>query len=189
MSIINPDMPRLFQPPTGNVAFLQKGPLAEAAAQNWFARTLVQVTGTGGSEKLQRCAAAATAIFGLAPQAARGSATLNPPDALFRDKHYPFDVRDIILAMTISNGSLSGANIGATGVTYAGGGTGGVALAPGQQYGLITLTSGTYDKFQFVDVTNTTQKVFEIVGLAPGMLTTDNNARVLVKVLTAALQG
>lgn len=202
--IITPAQPRLISPPESFQPMVQKGPYTEASSQTWLAFSLVQLTGTGASVVLQRCAADATAVAGLAPQAAVGTASnanlLKPPFALFGTSHYPFDLRDVILEVTISNASLSGANIGANGVTWAGGGTSGVALAPGQQYGLITLTSGTYSGYQFLDVTETTAKIFEIVALAPwaatntpggrvAQATTDNNPRVWVKMMPASLQG
>lgn len=205
MAQITPGMPRLYQPPGTNLPFVQKNRLAEAAAQSWLAMSLVQIAASGGNQTLIVAPAAATVVYGLAPSAAAGTGgVLTPPDNLFRGTnpvtgtaakiHFPFDLRDVILEMTLSNGSLSGANLGANGVTYAGGGTNGVAIVVGAQYGLVTLTSGTYNKYQFVDVQNTTQKVFEIVGLAPSaygvaQTVTDNNPRVLVKVIPAALQG
>jgi hypothetical protein len=193
MSLIAVAMPRMAQPPGSNQPFVQRDKVLEGTTQTWLKNSLVQITGTGASVVLQRAASAATVIYGLAPQAAAGSGTADalvvPPAFLFGRYHYPFDLRDVILEITATNGSASGANIGANGVTWAGGGTGGVALAPGQQYGLLTMTSGTYDKYQTLDVTNTTQKVFEIVRLAPGMLTSDNNPRLWVKVIPTALQG
>lgn len=193
MSQIGIRMPTLVSPKSGS-PFITKEKLKEAASQSWLAGALVQVTGTGASAKLQRCAADATACYGMAPQAARGSGVLTPPDALFRDFHYPYDLDDCIIEINASNGSLSGANIGANGVTFAGGGTGGVALAPGQQYGIITLTSGTYSGYQLLDVTETSSKLFEIVRLAPNngsalQTVDDNNPRLWVRILRSALQG
>lgn len=206
MSAITISMPRIVAGSmSGNSPVMQQPGVPEAASQNWLRSTLVQITGTGADVRLQRAAAAATALYGLAPQAATtqgvasGSPTqgilIQPPQSLFSTTHYPQNLRGVLLEINISNGSLSGANIGATtGVTYAGGGTGGVPLAPGQQYGLITLTSGTYNKYQLLDVTNTTQKLFEIVQLAPSwggvaQTTTDNNPRVWVKLIDSVLQG
>lgn len=193
MALITVAQPYLrAEGPSANSQTVQKDPLAEAASQTWLANSFVQVTGTAPGT-LQRCAAAATTIYGLARDAAKGSTTaaalLVPPFTLFGLNHYVFDPRDRIFEMSLTNGSLSGANIGANGVTYAGGGTGGVAIAPGQQYGILTMTSGTYSGYQTVDVTNTTQKVFEIVALAPGQLTTDANPRVWIKVIASVIQG
>lgn len=197
-------MPRLYQPPGSNAPFVQRNRLAEAAAQDWLAMTLVKIAASGGNQTLTRCVSTDVLVYGLAPSAAAGSGTLTPPDNLFRGVnpvtgtaakiHFPFDLRDVILEMTLSNGSASGANLGATGVTFAGGGTNGVAIAVGNQFGLVTLTSGTYNKYQFVNVQDTATKMFEIVGLAPSAFNVaqtvnDNNPRVLVKIIPAALQG
>lgn len=118
---------------------------------------------------------------------------LQPPQALFGLNHFPFDVRDRFLEINASNASASGANIGlTTGVTWNGGGTSGVALAPGQQYGLIRLTSGIYAGYQMLDVTNTTQKFFEIVDLSQrggGQSKDDNNPRLIVKVIPTLIQA
>lgn len=184
--------------PASNADGVMKDPLPEAAGQTWLKNSLVQVVGTGAAAALQRCAADAILVYGQAPQQALGTTSpailLQPPQALFGLNHYPFDLLGRVLEINASNGSLSGANIGANGVTWAGGGTGGVALAPGQQYGLITLTSGTYSGYQMLDVTETTAKMFEIVALAPQVAgvtqaVTDNNPRLWVKIILACLQG
>lgn len=179
---------------------VQKDVLPEAASQTWIRRALVQVTGTGASAALQVVPSAATAIYGQSPDAAYGSATatnlLKPPNTLFGLNHYAFDLRDRILEINITDSSSSGANIGANGVTYAGGGTNGVALAPGQQYGVLLIATGVNAGYHTLNVQNTTQKVFEVVGLPPGanglvaaQTTTDNNPRVLVKVIASVIQG
>lgn len=194
MAAIPIAMPSLrAEGPSGNSQTVQKDPVTEANTQAWLAHSFVQTSGTGAAVALQRCASAATAIYGFSVDAAKGTGTaaalLTPPFTLFGLLHYCFDPRDRIFEINATNGSASGANIGATGVTYAGGGTGGVALAVGQQYGILTMTSGTYSGYQTLDVTNTTQKVFEIVALAPGQLTTDNNPRLWVKVIASVIQG
>lgn len=199
MAIINPAMPRLYAPPGSGAPFVQKGKIAEAAAQTWLASSLVRIAAAVGVQTLEKCpqstGASSRLVYGLSPDSSIGTGgATTPPARLFQNFHYPYDLRDVILEMTLSNNSLSGANLGANGVTFAGGGTGGVAVAIGRQCGLITLTSGTFNNYQFVDVTDTTNVVFEIVGLAPKAFgvkqtVTDNNPRVLVKVLPASLQG
>lgn len=176
-----------------NSPAVQKDKVLEAASQSFLAGALLYTSGTGASTVIQRCASDAVLVYGMAARnaftATSGVLTL-PPNSLDGAYHYPFDVRDRIIEINISNSSASGAQTGTTsGVTWAGGGTGGVALAPGQQYGIITHTSGTYSGMQFLDVSETTAKVFEIVGLAPDQATTDNNPRVWVKVIPACIQG
>lgn len=170
---------------------VQKDPVTEASSMAWPKSAFVYTSGTGASVVLNGLATAGTVIYGLAPAAAIGTGKSTPPDALFGLTHYPFDVRDRIIEMNISG---SQATIGtASGATFAGGGTNGVALAPGQQYGVLVPTSGTYKGIAFVDVSNTTQKVFEIVSIAQNsqyvIATTDNNTRVWVKVIASVIQG
>lgn len=167
---------------------VQKDPVVEnGTSQTWLKSSFVFTSGTGASVVLNGLATAGTVIYGLAPASAVGTGATNPPATLFGNTHYPFDPRDRIFAINISG---SQATIGTTnGATWAGGGTNGVALAPGQQYGNLTPTSGTYANINFLDVSNTTQKVYEIVRLDPGNLTSDNNPRVWVKVIPTVIQG
>lgn len=189
MAIATITQPFIRMEGQGAVA-VQKDAVTEAASQTWLAGSLVYTSGTGASVVLNGLASAGTVIYGQSPDSAVGSGASVPPSRLFGTLHYPFDVRDRILEINIANTSASGAQTGTTsGVTWAGGGTSGVALAPGQQYGVVVPTSGSYAGMQFMDVTNTTQKLFEIVALAPGQATTDNNPRVWVKVIPTVLQG
>lgn len=169
-----------------------KGRVVEAASQAWLAGgTLVQITGSGGAATIQRCAAAATVIAGLVTTAAFGSNAVPPPPiALTPNKsHEVRNLKNGLLEITVTDSSASGANVGASGVTWAGGGTNGVALAVGQQYGILLITSGTYSGIQTLNVQNTTQKVFEIVGIKDGVSFTEPNPRVIVKVIDSVLQG
>lgn len=187
--------PFLREEAGGNHVCVQKDPLPEASGltstTGWLAGSFVYTSGTGASTVLNKVATAGTVIYGQSPDSSANTAAPVLPTKLFGLNHYPFDVRDRIMEINIS-GSV--ATIGtSSGATYAGGGTNGVALAPGQQYGIVTATTGTYTNYQLLDVSNTTQKVFEIVGLANTpqnpQTTTDNNPRVLVKVIASVIQG
>ena len=183
----------------GNQPCVQKDPVTEVAATSWLPMSLVYTSGTGASIVLNPVITAGTVVYGMSPDSAKGSATaaalLTPPFALFGLFHYPFDLRDRIIEINIASSTATVTTIGTVnGVTYAGGGTNGVALAPGAQYGILRATSGPYIGMQFLDVNNTTQKIFEIVGLAPATAltvngATDNNPRVLVKVIPTVIQG
>ncbi len=168
-----------------------KGRVLEAASQSWVGPTLVQFTGTGGAPTIQRAAAAATVLAGLVTTSAFGSAALPlPPAALTGEKnHLLRTLKDAILEISVTDSSASGANIGASGVTWSGAGTNGVALAPGQQYGILLITSGANANIQTLNVQNTTQKVFEIVAIKPGVSVTEPNPRVLVRVIPSAIQA
>lgn len=171
---------------------VMKDPVVEASSQAWPKSSFVYTSGTGASVVLNGLATAGTVIYGLAPAVAVGTGAVTPPNTLFGTTHYPFDVRERIIAMNISG---SQATIGTTsGATWTGSGTNGVALAAGQQYGVLVPTSGTYKGLGFVDVSNTTQKLFEIVAIFPStgsatIATSDNNTRVLVKVIPTVIQG
>lgn len=176
---------------------VQKETLPEKTAATiafWLAGSFVVSTGTGVSVVLEGVLTAGTLIYGFCPDAALSNgvaiATPTPPTALFGFNHSCFDPRDRVFSMNLANASAAGATIGLnTGVNYIGDGTNGVAIAPGQQYGIVRPTSGTYNQVQFVDVTNTTQKVFEIVGPDPRGKTTDASCRVLVKVIPTVIQA
>lgn len=189
--IQNIQMPIIRSEGGSNEPAVMKDVLPEAATQTWLAGSLVYTSGTGASVVLNKLATAGTVMYGQSPDKSHYLGTGNWPDAPFGTNHYPFDLRDRILEINIS-GSV--ATIGtSSGATYAGGGTNGVALAPGQQYGVVTPTTGTYLNYQLLDVSNTTQKVFEIVSLAVTpqnpQTTTDNNPRVWVKVIPGVIQG
>lgn len=178
----------------GNNPAVQKDPLPEASGltstTGWLPGSFVYTSGTGASVVLNKLGTAGTVVYGQSPDGSVNTATPVLPTKLFGLNHYPFDVRDRIIEINITG---SAATIGTTnGATYAGGGTNGVALAAGQQYGVV-LGTGSFLNYQLLDVSNTTQKVFEIVGLANTpqnpQTTTDNNPRVLVKVIASVLQG
>lgn len=180
--------PFIVEEAGSNQPSVQKPPITEnGTSQTWLDNGLVYTSGSGASVVLNGLATAGTVIYGQSPDAAKGTGSLVVPNALFGANHYPFDCRDRILEINISG---SQATIGTTsGATWAGGGTNGVALAPGQQYGVLTPTTGTYANVNFLDVSNTSQKLFELVQLAPGRATTDNNPRVWVKVIPTVLQA
>lgn len=196
MANIRVYQPRIYAPPGSNQPNVMKGGLPITAAQVWKAWTLVVATGAGAAQTLSRVIKAGTSVYGLAPQAEAGLTT--PPGALFGATHYPFDLRGVILEINATNGTQDSTTIGASGVTWAGGGTNGVALLAGQRYGLNLQTSGTYSGIQTLDVQNTTaaQAMFEIIGLAPKhrtdnyqQLVTDANPRLLVKLVDNLLQA
>lgn len=190
MALIGIAQPFIREEAGGNHPCVQKDAVPEAGSSTWLVQSLVYTSGTGASTVLNKLATAGTVIYGQSPDASKGSGALTPPTALFGLNHYCFDLRDRILEINIASATATVTTINTTsGVTWAGGGTNGVALAPGQQYGVLTATSGPFLNYQFLDVNNTTQKVFEIVALAPNQATTDNNPRVWVKVIPTVLQG
>lgn len=186
----NINVPFIRQEDGANEPTVQKDAFPEASSQAWLAGALLYTSGTGASVVLNELATAGTVMFGQSPDSAVGSGDTKPPSRLFGSNHYCFDIRNRILEMNIASATAGIGTIGtSSGVTWAGGGTNGVALAVGQQYGVINPTSGVYKGMQMIDVNNTTQKLFEIVALPPGTPTTDNNPRIWVRAITTVLQG
>lgn len=189
-------MPTLYQEQGPEVP-VQKPSLPEKTAATiatWLAGSFVVRTGSAPSEVLEAVLSNALLIYGVSPDAAFSAGatipTPMPPVSLFGFNHYCFDPRDRIYSINIANNSAAGATIGLnTGVSYLGDGTNGVALAAGQQYGIVRPTSGTYNNVQFLDVTNTTNKVFEIVGVDPRNIPGCASTRVLVKVIPIVIQA
>ena len=169
-------MPSIYQEGANNMA-TQKGPITDGS-NSFAASALVVVT----SAALVLVATAGTAIYGLCPDASKLS-TDTPPVDLFGENHYPFDLKGRTLAMNVTDGTV--AHIG----TSSDGSWTSLSLAVGQQFGIVTPTTGTYTGYQLIDQSNTTQKLFTIVGLHPSSAASDINPLVLVKVLDAALQS
>ena len=213
MAAIPIAQPRILSEGLGAVS-VQKSPLPEKLAAAWNAGNLVFRSGTGASAVLERCLAAAVLVYGLAAAstkqlaaAVNGSYDPGPPTTLFAPKsvggnllpvHYPFDLRDRFLEINITNESASGAAIGAgTGAAWDGTGTNGVALAPGFFGELLLITSGTYAGYHTFNVgptipasaTQAATHLLEVVRLAAGMGTADNNPRIIVKVIPTKIQG
>jgi hypothetical protein len=195
-------MPTIVQEgPASNSPGIQKDVVTEVSgltsgtAGFWFPNAFCYTSGTGASVVLNQCASAATLVYGQSPDGAKGSATpaalLKPPFALFGLTHYCFDPRDRVFEVNISNATANQNSLMGTtaGVTWAGGGTGGVALAAGSVCNLLTSTAGTYLNYQFANVATTAQPFFTVVALAPGRLTTDNSARIYAKVNPSYIQG
>lgn len=196
MAYIPIKQPFIIAEAGSNQTAVQKDAVPETASSSWLPQSLCYTSGTGASTVLNVCLSAAVLCYGMSPDAARSAGaaspadiTLKPPQSLYGLNHYPFDLRDRIIEMNIASSSASGATIGlSTAPTWAGG-TPAVALAPGQQYGIVRPTSGTYAGYQLVNIQDTSTKLVEIVALAPGQLTTDYNPRVWVKIIPTLIQG
>ncbi len=196
MAIARIAQPFIIQEGQSNSPCVQKDAVPEIAASNWLAGSLVFTSGVGAAVVLNVVPTAGTLVYGQSPDAAKVSTTpaelLKPPFALFGLNHFPFDLRDRIVEVNAVSGTAGNAVIGtANGVTWAGGGTNGVALAPAQKYGLFRASAGTYNLMQFLDVNNTVaaQQIFEIVALAPNQSVNDNNPRVWTKIVEDKIQG
>lgn len=200
VTLLGVKVPFIREEGLGAISVMKDPQPENGTSQTWLAGSFTYTSGTGASTVLNGLATNGTVIYGVAPHAAFGSisATATPPQHLFgfggpgnTALHYPFDPRERIIEMNIASTTI--ASIGAAGgATWAGGGATTdttPALAPGQQYGVIVPTSGTYLGYQFIDVSNTTNKLFELVGLAPTEITTSQNPRVWAKVIPSIIQG
>lgn len=197
MAIATIAMPFIRQEAGSNQPAVMKDGVPEINGTSWLPQTLVYTSGTGVNTVLNPCATGAVLCYGQAPGASKGT-NIRPPDHLFGTAvvgantlavHFPFDVRDRILEINASHAANFALTGTASGVTWAGGGTGGVALAAGQRYGIMRPTSGTYLNYQFLDVSNVATPLFEIVALAPNQAAGDNNPRLWVKVIPTLIQG
>ena len=169
-------MPVVYQEGANNMS-TQKGPITDGG-NSFTASSLVVVTAAA----LVLVATAGTAIYGLSPDSSHLSTDV-PPTALFGQNHYPFDLKGRTLILNATDGT-----VGHIGTANDGSYTS-LGLAVGQQFGILTPTTGAYAGYQLLDTSNTTQKLFTVVGIHPQSATTDINPRVLVKVLDSAIQS
>lgn len=192
MPVAKISMPFILRERGSNEPCSQKDSIPEVASAVWKAGALCFTSGTGAATVLNPCATAATLVYGQSPDAAKFGGNTRPPDALFGLNHFCFAVLDRVLEVNAASQTAGVGALGtANGVTYLGGGTNGVALAPGQRYGLWVAPSGPFAGIQFLDVNNVTlaQQLFEIVAIAPNQSTADNNPRIEVRVVVDKIQG
>lgn len=124
--------------------------------------------------------------YGQTPDKSHAS-TDTVPETLPRgpgegENHYVFSPLDA--EFEINLGSLSGTAIV----------TGASAAKPadvviGGVYGIATPTTGTWAGFQFLDPTETTATLFQVVGFVDGVLSDDQNGRVRVKIIPSKIQN
>lgn len=123
-------------------------------------------------------------VWGQTPDDSK-TATQIPPEAFFGQNHYCFDVTDAIIEMNITNSS------GGVGDATTNNGAAGPQLSAvtiGASYGIRT-DAASYVGVQMVDVSNTTNTLVTVVGIAPNQSLADYNGRVLVKIPKAKIQG
>jgi hypothetical protein len=158
----------------GNL-FIQKSPLTDGG--NTFpANSIVQIN----SGALRAVPTGGVAAYGWANSPSR-SATIAPPDSLplglADERHYPFDPEGAIFVLNITDAS---GNIGEA--------NGAPTLAEaviGSEFGIHTATNGV----QFVNVDETTDTLFKVVGWVDGQSSTDYNGKVYVQIIPSKIQG
>ena len=175
-SILKPDLVR-----TAQNLFVQK-PVVGDSSNTFGPNTLVTITGG----VLVLVATAGLLVYGITPDGSKTSTQL-PPDILPRpvgegENHWVFSPLDGELEINV--GSLS-ANALVTGPSAAKPSD----VTIGAQYGIATATSGTYAGYQFLDPTNTTQKLFQVTCFVDGVLSDDQNGRVRCKLIPSTIQN
>lgn len=92
---------------------------------------------------------------GFVQDASKAVTPVDPPSAPFGDKHFPINLRQMVFAISMTDGAgLIGEAAGAPILSEA---------AVGSKYGIRRLTSGVYSGYQFLDVDNVTNLLFEVV--------------------------
>lgn len=109
-------------------------------------------------------------------------ATDTVPTVLFGENHYCFSPLDAEFEINVGALSTNALVIGNSAQTPAN-------VVIGTQYGIATATAGAYAGLQFLDPTNTSNLLFEVVAKVDGVLDTDQNGRVRVKIVPATIQN
>lgn len=122
-------------------------------------------------------ATAGILCYGWSPDRSKAS-TERPPDALFGVNHWPFDPKDAIYVMNITNNT---------------GDVGEVAGAPQLSAAVVGTSYGLYRDagtgHQMLNVEDVTTVFAKVVALYPNQALTDYNGLVLVEILPAVIQG
>lgn len=115
--------------------------------------------------------------YGWVPSQSR-AATARPPESLYGQNHWPFDPRDSLFIMNITNNA---------------GDIGQVAGAPQLSAAVVGTAYGLFRDavtgVQMLNVEDTTTDFATVVALYPNQALTDYNGLVLVELLPAVIQG
>lgn len=149
------------------------------STNSFAARTLVYLY----SGALKAVGTAGVLIYGQTPDISHAS-TEYPPQAFFGQNHYVFDPKSVTCEINI--GSVANT----TDVTQgqAGSAPQPSSLTIGSSYGIYVPSTGTYAGVQFLDPTNTSNLLFEYLGLPDSTQPTDYNGRVRVKFVSGTIQ-
>lgn len=169
-------MPAIYQYHGASNRCVQKPPLGDGS-NSFIKSSLVYIS----SGVLAAVATDGVLVYGMSPDGSHTSGQKFPEGAPFGELHYPFDLNDVVLQIQVTDGS---ATFGSGGPTWTG-----ASLAVGNKYALIRPTSGSQSGMQFLDSSDTTNTLFEVVGLHPQSATDDKNPLVLVKVLPTKIQA
>jgi hypothetical protein len=140
----------------------------------FLARSLVYLTGGG---QLAAVPTGGTAVYGQAPGPSVTGQEI-PPAALYKEV-FPWDLREAQLNINITNGD--GAR-GDDGPTLA-------DVAVGGQYGITRFADGDEIGMHALNVDDTTNTFFKVIGIFPGQSADDHNPVVLVEILPSRIQA
>lgn len=150
---------------------ITKGPLPNGATA-FLERSFVKYA----SAVLTPCVTDDIICFGQAPGPSHSSTDL-PPVSLYGNLHWCFDPRHAIFIVNITDAS---GNIG-----QANGAPQLSEVTIGQQYALYRNADG----YQMMDVDDTTNDFFRVIGIYPNQSLTDYNGLVLVELVESVIQA
>lgn len=163
---------------------IQKPPIGDGG--NSFKQgDLVQVA-SGALQLVPNTSATATTqlVWGQTPDDSKAPG-VRAPEAFFGENHYCFDLSDVIIEMSVTNAA---GNVGDATNNNGGAGPTLVSVTIGASYG-IKVDATNYAGVQMVNVSETTNTLVQVIGVAANQATADNNPRVYVKIPKAKLQG
>lgn len=168
--IIMPELKRQF----GNMN-VQRPPVSDST-NTFLARSFVYLS----SGVLAVIASDGVLCYGQTPDASH-LVTDQFLTAPFGENHYVFSPLDAEFEINVG--------VAATALVIGASAQQPSAVTIGGQYGIDTATTGAYAGYQFLDPTDTTNKLFEVVGFVDGVLTDDYNGRVRVKIIPSTIQN
>lgn len=174
--ILMPDLVR-----TPNNLFVQK-PVVGDASNTFLARALLTIT----SGALVLVATGGILCYGITPDQSHaptdGLPTILPRGLGEGENHYLFSLMDGEIEINVGALSSNALVIGSSAQTPAN-------VTIGAQYGIATATSGAYSGMQFLDPTNTSNKLFQVTGFVDGVGSGDYNGRVRAKLIPSTIQN
>lgn len=171
-SILMPELKRQF----GNMN-IQRPPVSDSS-NTFLAKSLVYLS----SGALAAIATAGVLCYGQTPDGSH-LATDAVPAVLFGENHYVFSPLDAEFEINV------GAVASSTDVQVGAGAKTPGDVVIGTKYGIYVPTTGIYAGVQFLDPTNTSNLLFQVVGKVDNVLDTDYNGRVRVKIVPSTIQN
>lgn len=154
----------------------QRGPVSDGS-NSFIANSFVKLS----SGELAAVATGDVVCYGYVFDASK-AAGLTPPEAFFGQNHYVCHPEDVVFEINAAAFSTNTATIGSSGVTWTGG-----SIAVGNRYGIGMADNSGYEGVHMLNTSDTTNDFFEVIALAPNQAVTDNNPRLLVKILKSII--